>query len=118
MIEQTIYALLKDIAPTYPIHHQKLYPCITYTIISGSERYSHDGNSNLKQVVVQITAWDNTYNGAKTLQSSIFNTIDAYRNYEIQNVFLENKIDFYDGEIDVYYCVTDYRFFYRNLEVI
>ena len=50
MIEQTIYALLKDIAPTYPIHHQKLYPCITYTIISGSERYSHDGNSNLKQV--------------------------------------------------------------------
>lgn len=114
MIEQTIYNLLSDVAPTYPIFHEKLYPCLTYAIISGLERYDHDGNSNLKTIVVQVNAWDTTYAGAKALQDSVFNKIDAYRNSEIRNVFLESKQDLYENETEIYYCVTDYRIQYRE----
>jgi hypothetical protein len=109
MIEQTIYAILEDIAPTYPLHHQKLYPCLTYSVIAATEKYSYDGNSNLKEIVVQINAWDTTYAGAKNLQQAIFNSLDAYQSYEIRNVFLENKQDLYENETGIYYCVTDYR---------
>lgn len=115
MIEQTLYALLSDVAPTYPLFHQKLYPCITYSVIAGTERYSHDGNSNLKEITVQINAWDTTYAGAKSLQEAIFEKIDAYRNYEIRNVFLESKQDLYENETEIYYCVTDYRIQYREV---
>ncbi len=115
MIEETLYNLLSDVAPTYPLLHQKLYPCITYSVIAGSERYAHDGNSNLKEITVQINAWDTTYAGAKNLQQSIFNTIDDYRNSEIRNIFLESKQDLYELETEIYYCVTDYKIQYREV---
>jgi len=115
MIEQTIFNLLSDVTQIYPIHHQKLYPCATYNVIAGREGYTHTGNANLKQIIIQITAYDTSYEGAKTLQQSIFDVIDSFRNHEIRCVFLENKTDLYDSETEVYYCISDYRILYMEV---
>jgi len=109
MIEETIYNLLSEIAPTFPIKHNKEFPCITYNVITANETYSHDGNSNIKNILIQITCWDTTYANVKTLQNSIFSAFDSYRTYPIKMTFLENIIDLYDDETQTYYCACDYR---------
>lgn len=115
MIEKKVFDLIENIAPTSPILHQKIYPSITYNVISASEQYNHDGNSNVKQLIIQISTWGKTYAEAKDTQDLVFATLDAYKNQEITGIFLETTVDLYDGETEVYQCASDYRVNYREV---
>lgn len=115
MIEKTIFGLIENIAPTSPVLHQKVYPSITYNVVSARERYDHDGNSNLKQIVLQISTWGKTYAEAKDTQDSVFATLDSFTNQEITGIFLETSVDLYDGETEIFQCASDYRVNYKEI---
>lgn len=103
---------------------QDSFPYINLTLVSSPSDYDLDGQTEFREAVVQVDAWDVKYSGAVTLSRSIHSALSGFRGVqgvtEIMGIFAEGERDI-EGEIPqadglstVFGRSQDYRVAYRD----
>lgn len=94
----------------YPSHlpATPTYPAIVYNRISGPRSYTTSGQSPLFPARFQIDAYAETYAGAKTLAEAIRDKLSGYKDASIRAAFLDNDMDDYESDADIYRVSSDY----------
>jgi len=84
-------------------------PCATYARMSHSRMCEIPYGSPL----IQVTAWDDTYGGARELATAIIDALDRYRGIthgqRITRAKLENDLDLIDPETGLHTVPIDFR---------
>lgn len=88
------------------------YPAVTIARVSGVREHNLSGPSGLARPRISISGWGTYYNAAKNVAEAIRQTLDGFSGtvsgVDIQSVHLENEIDLYEDEPEVFRTMTDY----------
>lgn len=88
-IEAEIVSRLKSFTATATLVGSRVYPvvlpaevspAVTYRRLSGTPELNVDGSIALTSVQMEISAWGNSYEQARTLADAIFSALDGYSN--------------------------------------
>jgi hypothetical protein len=89
-------------------------PAITFQRISANRWRHLAGPAGRNAVRVQIDCYAATYNGAKTLAEAVRGVLDGYTGtmgtFTVGAVSLENDLDGYNADTDIYRIVQDFIF--------
>lgn len=96
LVSARIYPLLM---PSPPV-----LPALVYQRVADAPQFGVDGYHNLEQVRVQLSCWDKTYAGAKTLAAA---TRAAMAAAPLYGIFLMD-LDDYDSETKLYRVLQDF----------
>ena len=109
LVEARVYPLRLPLSPQFP--------ALTYQRISAPTIQDFSGTAKTR-ARIQITAWDDSYAGAKAVAGAVANALD---NYSGQmggaggvwcDATLMTDHDLYDIELGWWYVVADYEIWY------
>jgi hypothetical protein len=94
-------------------------PFVTFQRISGIREVAFGADPGLARPRFQVTAWADTYAGAKSLATAIRQALERFRGtvlgVEILDCFVDNDEDLVDDEVRLFGVATD--FFVHHREV-
>lgn len=120
MIEQWLNSYLREnvVARTYPLHlpHGVTLPAIRYQTIAKTPQYTHDGEDGLEPARIQISAFAETYDAAKTLSALARMKLSAYAGGMVQRIFCGPALDLIDNEtaLTIYHITFDVTIWYEE----
>lgn len=95
-----------------------VFPCFTYAKISEPRIYSQDGGDGLKRPRIQYTSWSKSYGEAKEAADQLITEMAGVKGTmgvaEVQASFVENTIDLFDPEAELYYNPVDLIIWYNG----
>jgi hypothetical protein len=126
LITKTGYKVYTRVAPP----NAKI-PFVVVFTVSEQREYSHDGFSSLSRTRVQVSCFDYTYIGVKTMVAKILEVLEDLATetffitpfhpvpiegswVNIQAVFNVNEVDIYEEPTKVFHCPLDF-FVWHNL---
>jgi hypothetical protein len=80
-------------------------PYITFQVIDDTETVTLDGPSGTERLRVQVSVWDKTYGGAKTLLANVKATMAAA---SFVNIPLPGGGDTYEPQTQLYGYIKDF----------
>lgn len=90
-----------------------IYPYITYQLISKPREPIHQGKSGLAITRIQFTLWAKSYSAVSDLAVRLWTLFYGYKGtwsgIRIDAVFIENEVDDYSPETQVYQRTLDLR---------
>jgi hypothetical protein len=95
--DATIASLVS--ARVYPnvLPQDAIMPALTYQVITGIRENQMDGAAGISHGSIQINAWDDDYEGAKTLAEAVRKELNCYHGetggVRIYDIFLMNEMD-------------------------
>ena len=121
-IEEILVSYIKanGISRIYPlVLPQKItLPALTYQKIAGTFEHSMGGDSGFAYPDYQIVCYAKTYTEvketAKTLRLLLQNLSIVIGEINIQAVLLENEIDDYEEQTELYSVLLEFRIFYND----
>ena|SRR5215216_5372686 len=88
-----------------------IYPYITYQHISTRRDPNHDGKNGFAITRIQLTLWAQSYSAISDLAIRLWALLYGYKgiwgSIRIDAVFVENEIDEYSSETQIYQRVLD-----------
>jgi len=123
-IETDIAGHLGDYAGLAALVGERIYPvrlpqtptlpAVTYQRISGTTRYSHDGDSGLYSARWQFSCWAEHYMEAVAVGAQVKGAVHTWRNAHGQPAFVENEVDDYEPATGVYHVMVDATIWWRG----
>ena len=121
-IEEALVSHIKanGISRIYPlVLPQKVsYPAVTYQKIAGTFEHSMGGDSGFSYPDYQFVCFAKTYHEAKetakTLRLCLQNLRIMVDDIYIQAVLIENEIDDYEEDTEIYSVILEFRVFFQN----
>lgn len=113
IIEQWLNTYLREnvTARTYPLRlpHGVTLPALRYQTIAKTPQYTHDGEDGLEPARIQISAFAETYDEAKTLSALAREKLSAYGGGMVQRIFCGPALDLLDEEtaLMIYHVTFD-----------
>lgn len=101
----------------YPVKlpQNPTYPAVTYEQVSGVRDYTLCGPNGLAWPRVTISSWALSYSGARALADAVRQRISGFHGEwgsspptQIGSVHLDNELDLYEDEAEVYRVAQDY----------
>ena len=90
------------------------FPCLVIRKIANPKRYTQSGESNLGQITMQITVWDESVKDSSEAADTFEQTISGYKGVvgesNAGSVFILNRIDKPDPDTALESQVFDIRF--------
>ena len=122
-VEADLYAYLSTYAGLTELVGTRVYPLVapqavkesycTYQKISPGRKYSHGGFSNLSRPRIQVNCYATTYAQAKAIAVQVIAAVEAWPGASnIQAAFVENEIDMYDPDTELYQVPVDFFVYY------
>lgn len=96
LVSQRIYPLQLPQTPTYE--------AISYERVSNTPQ---NGSTNMRRTRWSISCWAATYGEAHTLANAVKAAMEDYRGGDIKLAMVENEIDDYDDDAEVYRTIVD-----------
>jgi len=95
------------------------YPAVTFHVIASSSEKGSTSDPAMMKCIVQVTAWDKTLLGARTVADQIRKALDRYRNVTLNGVKVDDCIfegdqDLYDPEPKIFYVPVTFRLHFRE----
>lgn len=121
-----IYNRLSTYAPLVTLNAKRVYPlvvpqrlqsgsAIAYQVISTVDV---DGHNKLRESRLQVRCWQDTYDEAQTLASSVELALIGYadkdQSPQLLNTQLLNKLDDYEDDGERYAVILDFTLFYSD----
>ena len=121
-IEEALVSHIKanGISRIYPlVLPQKVtYPAVTYQKIAGTFEHSMGGDSGFAYPDYQISCFAKTYKEAKdtatTIRICLRNLMLMVDDIYIQALLIENEIDDYEYETEIYSVILEFRVFFQE----
>jgi len=121
-IEEALVSHIKanGISRIYPlVLPQKVtYPAVTYQKIAGTFEHSMGGDSGFAYPDYQISCFAKTYKEAKdtatTIRICLRNLMLMVDDIYIQALLIENEIDDYEYETEIYSVILEFRVFFQD----
>ena len=121
-IEEALVNHIKanGISRIYPlVLPQKVtYPAVTYQKIAGEFEHSMGGDSGFAYPDYQISCFAKTYKEAKdtatTIRICLRNLMLMVDDIYIQALLIENEIDDYEYETEIYSVILEFRVFFQD----
>lgn len=125
-IEKAIYTRLSEFAGLSAlvaarIHPLKLpqnvtYPCVTFSKIS-TERHSAMGaDAAVTRSRYQVSSWAKNYSDVEPVSEQVRAALQRFRgtvsSVVIQDIFIENELDLYESDVNVYQIIQDFDVIY------
>jgi hypothetical protein len=89
----------------YPLPENQTYPAVTYQQISEPVTNS----LGVKSARIQINCYAETYSSLIAISEAIENAMESVtEETEIIMAYLDNRIENYDQEVNIYYIIMDY----------
>lgn len=84
-------------------------PYITWQIVSNIRTYSHQGNSGLNKISLQISCFANTTVENDAIAAQVAMAIDAWpgSNSKVQSAFVEDDPDNYEEDTDRFFIPVE-----------
>lgn len=97
----------------YPvvIPQKAALPCVTYLRVSGPQEMSLSGHSGLESVRVQVDAWAESYETAKSLASAIQSALLGASTFAVTSA---SDRDLFEDETGVFRVSTDFHVKHRT----
>ncbi len=89
-------------------------PALTYQRISTVQTYSHQGDSGLATVRMQVDCWGATYASAKAVAAQVKAALSGYTSSAIGRCHLVAERDLYDPETGHYRVIIDFMIGYQE----
>ena len=90
-------------------------PAVTYQRISSAHDPTHDGDTGLQTVRWQVSCWATTYAMAELIAAQVVEACNGWADAQPgEAAFIENQLDFYSPEVDVYHIPVDIMIQHRN----
>jgi hypothetical protein len=123
-IETLLYTRLSGYAGLSALADARIYPmllpqgatlpALTYQRVSGVQSYSHQGDSGLATVRMQVDCWGATYASAKAVAAQVKAALSGYTSSAIGRCHLGAERDLYDPETGRYRVIIDFMVGYRE----
>jgi len=121
-IEEALVSHIKanGISRIYPLvlPQKATFPAVTYQKIAGTFEHSMGGDSGFAYPDYQIVCYAKTYTEvketAKTLRLSLQNLRIMIDDIYIQAVLIENEIDDYEEDTEIYSVILELRVFFQD----
>ena len=122
LIEQAILTKLLTTPGLIPLVGQKIYyvhapqnviqPYIVFSKISAPREHSHNGSSHLAITRFQFSIFASTYLKVKQIAGQIQDSLQAFSGIvdevNINAIFYQNEIDFWDNDVKLYHTDCEY----------
>lgn len=93
------------------------YPCLVYEVSNRSEYPTMGSNADQSRKRITVRGYDTSYSGVKSLEAQIKAALDRYTGTSdgttIDGSYLENMIDTYEDEFQVYGVEFDFLVWFR-----
>jgi len=121
-IEEALVSHIKanGISRIYPLvlPQKVIYPAVTYQKIAGTFEHSMGGDTGFAYPDYQFVCYAKTYTEvketAKILRLLLQNLSAVIGEINIQAVLIENEIDDYEYETELYSVLLEFRIFYTD----
>lgn len=97
-------------ARCYPLRlpQNPTLPAVTYQRISSVHNPTHDGDTGLRTVRWQVSCWATTYKAAEAVVAQVVDACNGWADARPgEAAFIENQLDFYLPEVDMYHTPVD-----------
>lgn len=129
LIEQALMTQLKATAGLTSLVNERIYfvkapqnvknPYLVIQKISAVQAHTHDGNANLSEARIQLSAFADTYKEVKDINAQIKSALDNFigtmggtGGVYVGSCFLDNETDL--SENDLFYSPVDYLITYSE----
>ena len=121
-IEEALVSHIKanSISRIYPLvlPQKAIFPAVTYQKIAGTFEHSMGGDSGFAYPDYQFVCYAKTYTKvketAKTLRLLLQNLSIVIGEINIQAVLIENEIDDYEENTELYSVILEFRVFFQD----
>jgi len=121
-LEEALVSHIKanGISRIYPLvlPRKVIYPAVTYQKIAGEFEHSMGGDGGFAYPDYQMSCFAKTYHEAKeiakTLRLCLQNLQIMLDDIYIQAVLIENEIDDYEEDTDIYSVILEIRVFFQE----
>jgi hypothetical protein len=120
-LESNLYSLLSSDVNITAIVSARIYPvtlpqgaalpALTYSRISTTPEYTHDGAEGIARARVQIDCWAERHATALSLAQAVLGALVGATDMGVS--FFENEVDLYEPERGIYHRVLDMIVWYH-----
>ena len=94
------------------------FPCISYILISDPGAQDHDGPTETREALYQVSSWARTYTEARAVATAIRTALEGYRGamgtVNVSTIFAEGGRDLYDDDLRIHHHAGDFTFLYKE----
>jgi len=93
------------------------YPALTYSKISGVRLHNLDGAAGRAFPRISISMWSGSYVECQSLAAAVRHSLDGFNGTLATikcTILIDNEIDDYDGTVEKYRILQDYRVSHRE----
>lgn len=128
MIVEQINARLKAVSGVTSIVGERIYPhhlpqgatlpALSHMQLGFEPVHAMSADPNIQSLRLQVSCWASQYSQAKTLAKAVRDALSRHRataeSDEFLDVLVDNEIDDFDPETEVYQVVVDLLVWYRE----
>jgi len=112
LIEELVYEVLRSVVPAVCIFPTVItegtkLPAVVYAFIGGQSNPTFD-TIGLNRYRVEISAYSDVYLDAVTLRNTIISALDGYKDSNIADINLIQRLDDFSHEAMTYRCLMEF----------
>ena len=84
------------------------FPYVSFTQISGTRGYTHDGADGLKTARYQINVVGVSMLSVKGIRDSVVSTLEGWAITKLSSAYFESEVEFYEDDTNLFRIALDF----------